>query len=63
MSSGATTSAGRAKKDWVRFWEGVVAMGVAVSECTDTIHLAIPQLTSQVKNCSTLQQKIVLVDF
>jgi len=26
---GATTSAGRAKKDWGRCWEGVVAMGVA----------------------------------
>jgi len=30
MSSGATTSAGRAKKDWRRCWEGVVAMGVVV---------------------------------
>ena len=30
MSSGATTSAGRAKKDWGRCWEGLVAMGVAV---------------------------------
>ena len=29
MSSGATSSAGRAKKDWGRCWEGVVAMGVA----------------------------------
>jgi len=29
MSSGATCSAGRAKKDWGRNWEGVVAMGVA----------------------------------
>jgi len=29
MSSGATTSAGRAKKDGERCWEGVVAMGVA----------------------------------
>ena len=27
MSSGATCSAGRAKKDWGRCWEGVVAMG------------------------------------
>jgi len=33
MSSGATSSAGRAKKDWERAWrcwEGVVAMGVAI---------------------------------
>jgi len=34
MSSGATTSAGRAKKLWGRWsgscWEGVVAMGVAL---------------------------------
>jgi len=30
MSSGATCSAGRAKKDWGRCWEGVVAMGVAL---------------------------------
>jgi len=32
MSSGAASSAGRAKKDWGRAgmsWEGVVAMGVA----------------------------------
>jgi hypothetical protein len=29
MSSGATCSAGRQKKDWGRCWEGVVAMGVA----------------------------------
>ncbi len=29
MSSGATTSAGRAKKDCRRDWESVVAMGVA----------------------------------
>ena len=29
MSSGATCSAGRQKKDWGRRWEGVVAMGVA----------------------------------
>jgi len=29
MSSGAMTSAGRAKKDGGRCWEGVVAMGVA----------------------------------
>jgi len=29
MSSGATCSAGREKKDWGRCWEGVVAMGVA----------------------------------
>jgi len=29
MSWGATTSAGRAKKDGGRCWEGVVAMGVA----------------------------------
>ncbi len=29
MSVGATCSAGRAKKDWGREWEGVVAMGVA----------------------------------
>ncbi len=29
MSSGATCSAGRAKNDWGREWEGVVAMGVA----------------------------------
>jgi len=28
MSSGATTSAGRAKKDGGRCWEGVVAMGL-----------------------------------
>ena len=28
MSSGATNSAGRAKKEWGRCWEGVVAMGV-----------------------------------
>ena len=32
MSSGATTSAARAKKDWVRCLEGVVAMGVALYE-------------------------------
>jgi hypothetical protein len=30
MSSGATSSAGRAKKDWGRCWEGVVARGVAL---------------------------------
>jgi len=30
MSSGATCSAGRAKKDWGRCWERVVAMGVAI---------------------------------
>jgi len=30
MSSGATTSAGRAKKLWGRCWESVVAMGVAL---------------------------------
>ena len=30
LSSGATCSAGRAKKDWGRCWEGVVAMGVAL---------------------------------
>ena len=30
MSSGATTSAGRAKKVWGRCCEGVVAMGVAL---------------------------------
>ena len=29
MSSGATTSAGRAKKGWGRVWESMVAMGVA----------------------------------
>ena len=29
MSWGATSSAGRAKKDGGRYWEGVVAMGVA----------------------------------
>ena len=29
MSSGATCSAGRQKKDWGRCWEGLVAMGVA----------------------------------
>jgi len=29
MSSGATCSAGRAKKDWGRCWVVVVAMGVA----------------------------------
>jgi len=29
MSSGATTSAGREEKAEGRFWEGVVAMGVA----------------------------------
>jgi len=28
MSWGATCSAGRAKKDWERGWEGVVAMDV-----------------------------------
>jgi len=31
-------------------------MGVAVCESTDTILLPIPQLTSQVKHCSTLHQ-------
>ena len=30
MSSGATISAGRAKKDWGRCWESAVAMGVAL---------------------------------
>ena len=30
ISSGSTTSAGRQKKDWGRFWEGVVAMGLAL---------------------------------
>jgi hypothetical protein len=30
MSSGATTSAGQAKKLWGRWWEGVVAIGVAL---------------------------------
>ena len=30
ISSGATCSAGRAKKAWGRCWEGVVAMGVAL---------------------------------
>jgi len=29
MSSGATTSAGLAKKEWGRCWERLVAMGVA----------------------------------
>jgi hypothetical protein len=29
MSSGATSSAGRAKKDWGRAEKGLVAMGVA----------------------------------
>ena len=29
MSSEATASAARAKKDWGRCWVGVVAMGVA----------------------------------
>ena len=29
-SSGATTSAGWAMKDWVRCWEGVVALGVTL---------------------------------
>ena len=29
ISSSATSSAGRQKKDWGRCWEGVVAMGVA----------------------------------
>jgi len=32
MSSGATSSAGRAKKDWGRCREGVVAMGMAKEE-------------------------------
>ena len=32
MRSGATWSAGRAKKDWGSCWEGVVAMGVAMDE-------------------------------
>jgi hypothetical protein len=30
ISSVATTSAGRAKKEWGRCWEGVVSMGVAL---------------------------------
>jgi hypothetical protein len=30
MRSGATCSAGRQKKNWGRYWESVVAMGVAL---------------------------------
>ena len=38
MSSGATCLAGRAKKDWGRCWEGVVAMGVAWGEVKSFVH-------------------------
>jgi len=33
VSSGATPSAGRAKKDWGRCWVVVVAVGVAWDGC------------------------------
>ena len=39
MRSGATSSAGRAKKDWGRCWEDLVAMGVALDEDADGILL------------------------
>ncbi|CAK6699847.1 hypothetical protein OGCDGJMD_02740 [Cyanobium usitatum str. Tous] len=39
MSSGATTSAGRQKKDWGRCWEDLVAMGVALDQDADGILL------------------------
>ena len=39
MNLGATCSAGRAKKDWGRCWEDLVAMGVALDEDADGILL------------------------
>ena len=58
MSSGATTSAGRQKKEWGRCWEGVVAIGVArgMGGCAEAILLPTPKLTSQPRCCSSLQQ-------
>ena len=35
ISSGATCSAGRAKKDWGRDWVSVVPMGVALGRCVE----------------------------
>ena len=54
ISSSGIISAVRQKKGWGRCLEDVVAMGVAVCESTDTIHLPIPQLTTQTKRRSTL---------
>ena len=51
MSSGATTSAGRQKKDWGRFWEGAVAMGVAWG--ANRVTLWLP--TSQRKRKKAMQ--------
>ena len=36
---GATSSAGRQKKEWGRCWEGVGAIGVALGEVADAILL------------------------
>lgn len=33
LTSGATSSAGRAKKDWGRCWESVEAMGLTWADC------------------------------
>ena len=39
LPEGQHCSAGRAKKDWGRGWENVVAMGVALDEDADGILL------------------------